>query len=1023
MKVFKQIILTILILSVPAYAAQILLKSISTTNPNRLLKSTTTNVVDEAAAITANRALASDANGIPTHTAVTTTELGYLSGVTSNIQTQIDSASGVPGGSNTQVQFNDSLSFGGDAGLVYNKSTDVLTSGGVIVSGATASTVPYLNGSKQITSSSVTPTELGYLSGATSNLQSQISALGGGGITGSTGSTDNALLRADGTGGSTAQSSTVTLSDTGAMVNELTSGSSVALTLKAHSGSQSANVFEMYRSNGDLCMTMDNNGSMISCGAFTTNTLRGYNGGIMEFGSPGAGNIMFDVRGTAGNQPWLTMMRIQTSKPSNKSLVVQAGFPSQTANLQEWQDDTETPLSWIGPDGSPGGLLQQIKGSTGSTDNRVLRADGTGGRTLQNSLMSIADDGATTLGTSVTSVEKSMLIFGNPNSVSPGIEWTSDSAANGLEFKPDGVVLTRINNLGWLFSSKFNIITYNTTLDETGIYMNGTYNRAYVLGSSSNSTSVAGWDFFDGTGTDSYSTIRVNPSKATNRGLVVKAFTSQSANLQEWQNSSSSPLSWIASDGSPGGLLSQANKALSNLTTTAINQNLIGDTGSAWTIQTKAGTSSQSFNIKSGNASAGNSGDIFLASGTASGTRGSFEIDARAMSTNANITLSGITNADIAISDSSTDPAWDFFGNLTTPSGVTNTGGIRARGVAVTPLSFFTSNDSTANATKTNDLLIETGNKTAGTGDGGSIKMSTGTSLGGVSGGYRLEVGNSTGHTNSGGFFFRGGDVTGDGSHSPASGDVEFDTGFGTGTNDNSGSFIAYTGDADTQTGAVTLNTGSSTSFASGGLYSTTGQAPTSTGGFQFTSGDASAGTSGGFVIYTGSGTDASGGISITTGNVSAGDSGNFVFTSGVATGGVRGKVLLSSSALQVNESVFMSTKDSSSNKPTIAADGHLGSTGAVSVDNSASDVGGKFTLTPGGTSIALGLQATITLHGTCLNNPTVVLYPANTNAATAEATLGIYADGASANTFTVSSNTALTTGTAYIFSYVVICH
>lgn len=57
-------------------------------NNNRVMQSSGGAIV-EAAAITANRALASDANGIPVHTAVTDTELGYVSGVTSAIQTQL----------------------------------------------------------------------------------------------------------------------------------------------------------------------------------------------------------------------------------------------------------------------------------------------------------------------------------------------------------------------------------------------------------------------------------------------------------------------------------------------------------------------------------------------------------------------------------------------------------------------------------------------------------------------------------------------------------------------------------------------------------------------------------------------------------------------------------------------------------------------------------------------------------------------------------------------------------------------
>lgn len=56
-------------------------------NNNRVLQSSGGAIV-EAAAITAARALISDANGIPTHSVTTATELSYVNGVTSAIQTQ-----------------------------------------------------------------------------------------------------------------------------------------------------------------------------------------------------------------------------------------------------------------------------------------------------------------------------------------------------------------------------------------------------------------------------------------------------------------------------------------------------------------------------------------------------------------------------------------------------------------------------------------------------------------------------------------------------------------------------------------------------------------------------------------------------------------------------------------------------------------------------------------------------------------------------------------------------------------------
>lgn len=57
---------------------------------NRVMQSSGGAIV-EAAAITASRALVSDVNGIPiAAAATTTTEIGYLNGVTSSVQTQID---------------------------------------------------------------------------------------------------------------------------------------------------------------------------------------------------------------------------------------------------------------------------------------------------------------------------------------------------------------------------------------------------------------------------------------------------------------------------------------------------------------------------------------------------------------------------------------------------------------------------------------------------------------------------------------------------------------------------------------------------------------------------------------------------------------------------------------------------------------------------------------------------------------------------------------------------------------------
>jgi len=96
--------------------------------------------------LTASRALTSSATGKVEVSAVTSTELGYLDGVTSSIQTQIDGKEATITGAATTITSSD------------------LTASRAVTSSATG----------KIEVSSVTSTELGYVSGVTSAIQTQI---------------------------------------------------------------------------------------------------------------------------------------------------------------------------------------------------------------------------------------------------------------------------------------------------------------------------------------------------------------------------------------------------------------------------------------------------------------------------------------------------------------------------------------------------------------------------------------------------------------------------------------------------------------------------------------------------------------------------------------------------------------------------------------------------------------------------------------------------------------------------------
>lgn len=114
---------------------------------NRVMKSSGGSIV-EATAITGNRALASDANGIPVHVATTDTELGYVNGVTSAIQTQINAKAPLA-----------SPTFTGTV-------TTPVTASRAVVTGA----------SSELAAATTTATEIGYVNGVTSAIQTQLDA-------------------------------------------------------------------------------------------------------------------------------------------------------------------------------------------------------------------------------------------------------------------------------------------------------------------------------------------------------------------------------------------------------------------------------------------------------------------------------------------------------------------------------------------------------------------------------------------------------------------------------------------------------------------------------------------------------------------------------------------------------------------------------------------------------------------------------------------------------------------------------
>ncbi len=109
--------------------------------------------------LTASRAVVSDGSGKVAISPVTSTEIGYLDGVTSAIQTQLDTK-----GTTTEDAAIEARRVANIAGAVSTITTGNLTASRAVVS----------DGSGKVSASAVTSTELGYVDGVTSAIQTQI---------------------------------------------------------------------------------------------------------------------------------------------------------------------------------------------------------------------------------------------------------------------------------------------------------------------------------------------------------------------------------------------------------------------------------------------------------------------------------------------------------------------------------------------------------------------------------------------------------------------------------------------------------------------------------------------------------------------------------------------------------------------------------------------------------------------------------------------------------------------------------
>ena len=321
------------------------------------------------------------------------------------------------------------------------------------------------------------------------------------------------------------------VSKAGGDIIQPSSASTVPLRIKG-AASQSADLLQWLNSSGDLLGRFHPTAGLLISGVSNTG------GGAAPF-------MVFDS----------TNFSLYTNTASNKGLIIK-GAASQTANLQEWQNSSSAILARITSTGVIG-TTQNVYAS-----RYYYSSNGTETGTSISFI-----DGAYSGGLNIRNIDLStpnatydnvvpLSVSGNLNQTADLQRWTNSS----------GTVLSKIDSGGSLNLATGKQVIFNNGL---GRRINFGYDGNYGLGIDDYTVAI---EVYNGTdigrlavrpSTATYASSYVNPVEiyangqikqnltvASNVGLSIKGAASQTANLQEWQNSAGAALAYVTSDGS-----------------------------------------------------------------------------------------------------------------------------------------------------------------------------------------------------------------------------------------------------------------------------------------------------------------------------------------------------------------------------------------------------------------------------------------------------------------------------------------
>jgi len=226
--------------------------------------------------------------------------------------------------------------------------------------------------------------------------------------------------------------------------------------------------------------------------------------------------------------------------------VIVKGAASQTADLIQWQNSDGTVLSSISSSGN-----FSAKGLSVSSVTNTTNAG-----TFYNAAGTIVFN----VDTSLNQVNIGGGLSGIANNF--GSSWGYDSSANAgfITFQTgalggDSLAMRRTNHVasGDYTISTLGNMRLSTAIGKNFNFNNGNIGVATTAIGTNNKLIVNPYSTVD-----NLATVQINTNSVTNKGLVVQGIASQTANLQEWQNSTGSVLAYVDCFGGLRGYIVQA---------------------------------------------------------------------------------------------------------------------------------------------------------------------------------------------------------------------------------------------------------------------------------------------------------------------------------------------------------------------------------------------------------------------------------------------------------------------------------